>query len=160
MTITLTLGEEVVRLATKGRYAVMAMFDLAKYGEGRPVALLDNAKRQGISLSYFEQLFKKLRQAQLIKSVRRPGGGYLLAREASVMLFSDITAAVDELLRATRCAPGAPLGCTSVNEQCLAHELWDELSKHIHMFLSSVTLYDVVEGRIQGSALTAGNNAA
>ena len=101
-----------MRLATKGRYAVMAMIDLAKYGEGRPVALLDNAKRQGISLSYFEQLFKKLRQAQLIKSVRGPGGGYLLAREASVMLFSDITAAVDEPFRATRCAPGAPLGCT------------------------------------------------
>ena len=76
------------------------------------------------------------------------------------MQVSDIIATVDEPLRATRCAPGAPLGCTSVNEQCLAHELWDELSKHIHMFLSSVTLYDVVEGRIQGSALTAGKNAA
>ncbi len=112
MTISLTLGEEVVLLSTKGRYAVMAMIDLAKYGEGRPVALLDNVKRQGISLSYFEQLFKKLRQAQLIKSVRGPGGGYLLASEASVMLFSDITAAVDEPLRATRCAPGAQLGCT------------------------------------------------
>ena len=76
------------------------------------------------------------------------------------MQVSDIIATVDEPLRATRCAPGAPLGCTSVNEQCLAHELWDELSKHIHMFLSSVTLYDVVEGRIQRSALAADANAA
>ena len=76
------------------------------------------------------------------------------------MPVSDIIAAVDEPLRANRCATGVPLGCTSANEQCLVHEFWVELRKHIHMFLSSVTLYDVVEGRIQGSALTAGKNAA
>ena len=76
------------------------------------------------------------------------------------MQVSDIIATVDEPLRATRCAPGAPLGCTGVNEQCLVHELWDELSKHIHMFLSSVNLYDVVEGRIHRSAFAADANAA
>ena len=160
LTISLTLGVEFVRLTRKGRYIVMAMIDLAKHGEGRPVALADIAERQGISLTYLEQLFQKLRQAQLIKSVRGPGGGYLLAREASTMPVTDIIAAVDEPLRATRCAPGAPLGCTGANEQCLAHEVWDELSKHIHMFLSSVTLYDVVEGRIQRSALAGDANAA
>lgn len=149
-----------MRLTTKGRYAVMAMIDLAKHGEGRPVALADIAERQGISLSYLEQLFQKLRQAQLIKSVRGPGGGYLLAREATTMPVSDIIAAVDEPLRATRCAPGSPRGCTGANERCLAHELWDELSEHIHMFLSSVTLYDVVEGRIQRTALATGGSAA
>ena len=90
----------------------MVIVELAKYGEGRPFALPENAESQGITLSYFEQLFKKLPQAQYIKSVRGPGRGHLLAREASAMLFSNITAAVDEPLRATRCAHGVPLGRT------------------------------------------------
>ena len=120
----------------------------------------DIADRQGISLSYLEQLFAKLRLAELVNSVRGPGGGYLLARDAADMPISDVVDAVDEALRATRCALGSPRGCTGGRERCLTHDLWDELSDHIHLFLSSVTLYDVVEGRVRGSDLVAGGNAA
>lgn len=149
-----------MRLTTKGRYAVMAMVDLAKNCQGQPVALADIADRQGISLSYLEQLFAKLRLAELVNSVRGPGGGYLLARDAADMPISDVIDAVDEALRATRCAPGSPRGCTGGRERCLTHDLWDELSDHIYLFLSSVTLYDVVEGRVRKSDLVAGGNAA
>ena len=97
-----------MRLTTKGRYAVMAMVDLAKNCQGQPVALSDIADRQGISLSYLEQLFAKLRLAGLVNSVRGPGGGYLLARDAADMPISYVIDAVDEALRATRCAPGSP----------------------------------------------------
>ena len=91
-----------MRLSTKGRYAVMAMVDLATHSDGKPVALADIADRQEISLSYLEQLFGKLRKGGLVKSVRGPGGGYLLAREAGETRVSDIIMAVDELIKATR----------------------------------------------------------
>ena len=95
-----------------------------------------------------------------MNSVRGPGGGYLLARDAADIPISDVIDAVDEALRATRCAPGSPRGCTGGRERCLTHDLWDELSDHIHLFLGSVTLYDVVEGRVRRSDLVAGGNAA
>ena len=97
---------------TKGRYAVMAMVDLAKHSDGQPVVLADIAERQAISLSYLEQLFAKLRNAGLVKSVRGPGGGYLLGHGADETRISDIILAVDEPIRATRCSPGAPMGCS------------------------------------------------
>ena len=138
-----------MRLTTKGRYAVMAMVDLAQHSNGEPVALADVADRQGISLSYLEQLFQKLRRANLVKSVRGPGGGYLLFRDSLETPISEVIAAVDEPLRATRCAPGGPLGCTGGIEKCLTHDLWEELSDQIQLFLNSVTLYDVVQGRVR-----------
>ena len=110
-----------MRLSTKGRYAVMAMVDLAKHGAGRPVSLADIAERQEISLSYLEQLFAKLRKGNLVTSVRGPGGGYLLAYAAAETRISDIILAVDEPIRATRCAPGAPTGCRGNNSRCLTH---------------------------------------
>jgi Rrf2 family iron-sulfur cluster assembly transcriptional regulator len=137
-----------VRLSTKGRYAVMAMVDLAKHGVGRPVSLADIAERQEISLSYLEQLFAKLRKGNLVNSVRGPGGGYLLAYAASETRISDIILAVDEPIRATRCTPGAPTGCRGNNSRCLTHDLWDELGNQIHLYLSSVSLADVVERRV------------
>ena len=97
-----------MRLSTKGRYAVMAMVDLAKHSDGQPIVLADIAERQAISLSYLEQLFAKLRLAGLVKSVRGPGGGYLLGHGADETRISDIILAVDEPIRATRCTPGAP----------------------------------------------------
>ena len=97
-----------MRLSTKGRYAVMAMVDLAKHGKGNPISLAEIAERQEISLSYLEQLFAKLRTGELVKSVRGPGGGYLLSRGADGTRISDIILAVDEPIRATRCSPGAP----------------------------------------------------
>ena len=141
-----------MKLSTKGRYAVMAMTDLATNTNSRPVALADIAKRQEISLSYLEQLFAKLRSANLVKSVRGPGGGYLLAHGAAGTRISDIILAVDEPIRATRCTPGAPTGCASNKSRCLTHDLWEELGNQIHLYLSSVTLADVCEQRVLGRA--------
>jgi len=139
-----------MRLSTKGRYAVMAMVDLAKNSDGQPVVLADIAERQAISLSYLEQLFAKLRGASLVRSVRGPGGGYLLGHGADEIRISDIILAVDEPIRATRCSPGAPLGCTANKARCLTHDLWEELGNQIQLYLSSVTLADVCAKRILG----------
>ncbi len=145
------MGSTDVRLSTKGRYAVMAMVDLARHSHGNPVSLAEIAERQEISLSYLEQLFAKLRRGGMVKSVRGPGGGYLLARSMDATRVSDIILAVDEPIRATRCTPGSPAGCHSDKSRCLTHDLWEELGNQIHKFLSSVTLEDVVERRILGS---------
>ncbi len=139
-----------MRLSTKGRYAVMAMVDLAKHSRGNPIALAEIAERQEISLSYLEQLFAKLRGAGLVKSVRGPGGGYLLGHLAEETRISDIILAVDEPIRATRCAPGAPIGCRGSKSRCLTHDLWEELGNQIHLYLSSVSLADVCEQRVLG----------
>jgi len=141
-----------MRLSTKGRYAVMALVDLAKHSSGEPVSLAEIAERQEISLSYLEQLFAKLRKSGLVRSVRGPGGGYLLATAASETRIADIILAVDEPIRATRCAPGAPSGCTLNKTRCLTHDLWEELGNQIHLFLSSVSLADVCEKRVLGTS--------
>ncbi len=137
-----------MRLSTKGRYAVMAMADLAKRAEGtRAVTLADIARRQDISLAYLEQLFARLRRHGLVKSVRGPGGGYRLARTADETAVADIVTAVDEPLEAVRCGSG-PVGCMPGGVRCLTHDLWDDLGRHIHDYLASVTLEDVVSGRL------------
>lgn len=142
-----------MKLSTKGRYAVMAMADLAKYGcEGEPITLADIANRQEISLSYLEQLFAKLRRNGLVCSVRGPGGGYLLAFPADEIRISDIIHAVDEPIRATRCEPGGATGCVSKRSRCLTHDLWSELGHQIQLYLSSVTLGDVCRGQVLGTA--------
>jgi Rrf2 family transcriptional regulator, iron-sulfur cluster assembly transcription factor len=141
-----------VKLSTKGRYAVMAMVDLASNSKGQPVALADIAERQEISLSYLEQLFAKLRKGGLVKSVRGPGGGYLLAHPVEESRVSDIIVAVDEPIRATRCAPGSPAGCRSNKSRCLTHDLWEELGNQIHLYLSSVSLADICNKRILGTS--------
>ena len=141
-----------MKLSTKGRYAVMAMVDLAQHGGGRPVSLADIADRQEISLSYLEQLFAKLRRGALVNSVRGPGGGYLLAHKLEDTRISDIILAVDEPIRATRCMPGQPMGCRSNNTRCVTHDLWEELGNQIYLYLSSVTLADVVERRVLGTS--------
>jgi Rrf2 family iron-sulfur cluster assembly transcriptional regulator len=141
-----------VKLSTKGRYAVMAMVDLASNSRGQPVALADIAERQEISLSYLEQLFAKLRKGGLVKSVRGPGGGYLLAHPIEESRVSDIIVAVDEPIRATRCAPGSPAGCRSNKSRCLTHDLWEELGNQIHLYLSSVSLADICSKRVLGTS--------
>jgi Rrf2 family iron-sulfur cluster assembly transcriptional regulator len=141
-----------VKLSTKGRYAVMAMVDLASTSQGQPVSLADIAERQEISLSYLEQLFAKLRRGGLVSSVRGPGGGYLLAYAAEDTRVSDIILAVDEPIRATRCTPGQPFGCRSNKSRCLTHDLWEELGNQIYLYLSSVTLADVVARRVLGTS--------
>ena len=143
-----------MKLSTKGRYAVMAMVDLANCTREirKPVSLADIAARQVISLSYLEQLLAKLRRNGLVKSVRGPGGGYLLSRSYEDIRISDIVTAADEHLSATRCAPGSAEGCNADKSRCLTHDLWDELTNQITMYLSSVSLADVCERRILGTS--------
>lgn len=141
-----------MRLSTKGRYAVMAMVDLAMHSDGKPVALAAVAERQDISLSYLEQLFARLKRNALVKSVRGPGGGYMLAHGPDGTRISDIILAVDEPIRVTRCDPQSPHGCTKTKMRCATHDLWSELSNQIHLFLNSVTLADVVNRRILGAS--------
>jgi Rrf2 family iron-sulfur cluster assembly transcriptional regulator len=142
-----------MRLSTKGRYAVMAMADLAQHeAANKPVSLADIAQRQEISLSYLEQLFAKLRRGGLVKSVRGPGGGYRLSRPSAELRIADIIVAVDEPIAATRCKPGSSKGCTAQGARCVTHDLWEELGRQIHVFLSGVSLADVVEKRVLGRA--------
>src|SRR5664279_946658 len=142
-----------MRLSTKGRYAVMAMADLAQHeAANKPVSLADIAQRQEISLSYLEQLFAKLRRNGLVKSVRGPGGGYRLSRPANDLRIADVIVAVDEPIAATRCKPGSAKGCTGQGARCVTHDLWEELGRQIHVFLSAVSLADVVEKRVLGRA--------
>ena len=141
-----------MRLSTKGRYAVMAMADLARrqaaLAEGdRAVTLAEIAARQQISLSYLEQLFARLRRRGLVKSLRGPGGGYRLAKSAEETNIADIVLAVDEPLRATRCAAQGK-GCMLKGERCLTHDLWEEMGRQLESYLASVSLADVVTGRL------------
>ena len=140
-----------MKLSTRGRYAVMAMVDLAQKSKGQPVALADIAERQDISLSYLEQLFAKLRRYGVVKSVRGPGGGYILSRRAERIHIADIVLAVDEPVRMTRCSPNSPEGCGQNQAHCSTHELWEALGNQIYGFLSSVTVADVCERRIIGT---------
>ena len=152
-----------MRLSTKGRYAVMAMTDLARRqdeADGRAVALAEIAARQQISLSYLEQLFARLRRKGLVVSARGPGGGYRLAREACDTAIADIVLAVDEPLRATRCGlsktggvgKSAPKGCMAGGAQCLTHDLWEEMGRQIHGYLASVSVADVLNGKLKERA--------
>ncbi len=140
-----------MRLSTKGRYAVMAMADLAKYSDGRAVSLADIALRQDISLAYLEQLFARLRRCGVVKSVRGPGGGYQLARPAAELGVAQIVKAVDEPLEAVRCTTGGG-GCMPGGERCLTHDLWEELGRQIDGYLSSVSLADVLAGQLRPNA--------
>ena len=141
-----------MKLGTRGRYAVMAMVDLARHGNGNPVPLAEIAERQEISLSYLEQLFAKLRRSGLVRSVRGPGGGYLLAHDRDETRICDIIVAVDESIQAVRCTPGEAFGCRGDRSRCLTHDLWDELSNQIRLYLSSVSLGDVCEKRVLGTS--------
>ena len=119
------------------------------------------AARQDISLSYLEQLFAKLRRGGLVTSVRGPGGGYRLSRPSGELRIADIILAVYEPIRAVRCKPGATLGCRGDRSRCLTHDLWEELSNQIHLYLNSVTLADVCDRRVLGtSGLAYRGNAA
>jgi len=131
----------MMRLTTKGRYAVTAMLDLALNQGKRPVTLQDIAVNQEISLSYLEQLFAKLRRDGLVKGTRGPGGGYRLAKDAGQISIATIIAAVDEKADMTRC--GGEANCQD-GEKCLTHELWAELSLEIYRFLDGITLENLV----------------
>jgi len=136
-----------VKLTSKGRYAVTAILDLAFHSKAGPVTLSHVSRRQDISLSYLEQLFTRLRKRQLVKSTRGPGGGYSLSRPADQIAVAEVVAAVDEMVDSTRCSGAS--NCHD-GQQCLTHELWDELSQQIYDFLGNISLQDLMEeGSIQ-----------
>ena len=131
-----------MRLTTKGRFAVTAMLDLAMHGHGGPVTLAGISERQKISLSYLEQLFGKLRRRELVESVRGPGGGYHLARDAASVSVADIVRAVEEPLDSTQC--GGRENCRG-EQRCMTHDLWEELNSTVYGFLAGVSLSQLVE---------------
>jgi Rrf2 family transcriptional regulator, iron-sulfur cluster assembly transcription factor len=139
---TRTCDFAAMRLTTKGRYAVTAMLDLALHHESGPVTLGEIAKRQGISLSYLEQLFAQLRKRGLVQSTRGPGGGYRLGSAAEQIAIGDVIRAVDETVDATRC--GGKQNCHD-HGRCLTHDLWEDLSARIHDFLSDIDLAQLIE---------------
>jgi len=139
-----------MRLTTKGRYAVTAMLDLSINFQNGPITLSDISKRQGISLSYLEQLFSKLRKNGLVDSARGPGGGYRLSRDAAEIAVGEIITAVDEKIDATNC--GGKGDCHN-GGPCLTHELWCDLSSQIRDFLDGITLGQLVENREQKEAM-------
>ncbi|MCG6658543.1 Fe-S cluster assembly transcriptional regulator IscR [Halomonas campisalis] len=136
-----------MRLTTKGRYAVTAMLDLALNAEKGPTSLADISRRQEISLPYLEQLFARLRRAELVTSVRGPGGGYLLAVPAEALSIARVIDAVDESVDATRCQG---LSDCQQGDTCLTHHLWCDLSEQIRGFLDGITLAQLVDnGEVQ-----------
>ncbi|WP_339913851.1 Rrf2 family transcriptional regulator [uncultured Brevundimonas sp.] len=148
-----------MRLSTKGRYAVMAMADLARNGGDRAVSLSEIATRQEISLSYLEQLFARLRKSGLVNSVRGPGGGYRLAKGAHETVVAEIVIAVDEPIRAIRCTGQmAKRGCMQAGERCITHNLWADLGDEIHRYLARVSLEDVVLNRTGARRRAAGDD--
>ncbi|WP_448569031.1 Fe-S cluster assembly transcriptional regulator IscR [Thalassotalea ganghwensis] len=133
-----------MKLTSKGRYAVTAMLDVAIHAASGPVPLADISERQGISLSYLEQLFSRLRKHGLVHSVRGPGGGYRLGKCSAEIAIADVISAVDESVNATKC--GGKGDCQS-GKQCLTHTLWEDLSNRIEEFLQSISLSELVEQR-------------
>jgi Rrf2 family iron-sulfur cluster assembly transcriptional regulator len=134
-----------MKLTTKGRYAVTAVLDLAFHEQGGPVSLADISERQGISLSYLEQLFSRLRRNEVVASTRGPGGGYSLARPDTEISMAEIILAVDESYDATSC--GGEGTCSGDSYQCLTHDLWTELSEEIHEFLNGIMLSEMKSRR-------------
>lgn len=140
-----------MKLSTKGRYAVTAMMDLALREADGPVALADVSERQGISLSYLEQLFASLRRRGLVTGLRGPGGGYRLARPAAEITIAEVVMAVDESADSARPGQGAT--------HCLTHDLWSDLSEQIHGFLDGITLAELARRpKVREAALVRGGN--
>jgi Rrf2 family iron-sulfur cluster assembly transcriptional regulator len=148
-----------VELNTRGRYAVMAMADLAKHQGDAAVPLSAIAERQGLSLPYLEQIFLQLRRAALVESERGRSGGYRLSRPAATISVAEVMSAVQEETRMTRCLDDEGGGCLR-DEKCLTHDLWHALGLHIRHFLSNVSLQEVVDGLPRAQAGPAGKAPA
>ena len=130
-----------MKLTSKGRYAVTAMLDVALHANIGPVALADISQRQEISLSYLEQLFSRLKKSGLVDSIKGPGGGYKLSKDANEIVISEVIQAVDEDLETTAC--NGKSNCHN-NHQCISHNLWQDLGTEINNFLSDITLKQVI----------------
>ena len=133
-----------MKLSSKGRYAVMALADLAKFDPNEPVSLRDISLRQGISLDYLEQLFLRLKKNNIVNSVRGIKGGYVLSKEASNIKISDILFAVDEKVKTIGCEKNSNKGCNGKTVKCITHDLWDELEDYINNFFEKKSLRDLL----------------
>ena len=133
-----------MKLSSKGRYAVMALTDLAKFNSKLPVALRDISLRQGISLGYLEQLFLKLKKNKIVKSIRGKKGGYVLNKNVSEVKISDILLAVDEKIKTIGCEKYSKKGCNGRTSKCITHDLWDELGDYINDFFKNKNLGDLI----------------
>ena len=134
-----------MKLTTKGRYAVMAMADLASNVNARPISLTEISLRQNISLAYLEQIFIKLKNNKLVRSSRGATGGYILESPASEIKLSHIIFAVDEEIKMLNCKKQSKKGCNNKSTKCITHNLWDQLDQHIHNFFEKVKLEDLVD---------------
>ena len=133
-----------MKLSSKGRYAVMAMADLAKNHDPRPISLNEISLRQGISILYLEQLFLKLKQNSLVNSTRGSHGGYVLSKSPDQIKLSNIISAVDEEVKMLKCNKNSKKGCNGKSVKCITHNLWDELGEHINLFFEQKSLEDVL----------------
>ena len=142
------LQQQFMKLTTKGRYAVMAMADLASNKSIRPISLKEISLRQNISLAYLEQIFIKLKNKRLVKSSRGASGGYTLDKPASEIKLSSIIFAVDEEVRMLNCKKQSKKGCTNRTTKCITHNLWDQLDKHINGFFEKIKLQDLIKNNL------------
>ena len=133
-----------MKLSNKGRYAVMAMADLAKVNANLPTSLTEISIRQGISISFLEQIFLKLKKNNLVYSLRGPSGGYLLSKSPEKIKLSSIINAVDEKVKTVGCKKESKKGCTGKSVKCITHNLWDDLENHINGFFEKNTLRDII----------------
>ena len=138
-----------MKLTTKGRYAVMALADLANFGDQNPVPLRDISLRQGISLNYLEQIFSKLKKDDIVKSIRGKNGGYILTKEPSRIKLSNIFSAVDEKVKTLLCKRESKKGCNNKSTKCITHYLWDDLEMHINDFFDKKNLGDLVKNNLE-----------
>ena len=136
-----------MKLSSKGRYAVMALADLAKFDPNEPVSLRDISLRQGISLVYLEQLFLKLKKNKIVSSVRGKKGGYTLNKNASEINISEVLSAVEEKIKTVGCEKQSKKGCNGKSAKCITHNLWDELEDYINVFFEKKKLSDVINKR-------------
>lgn len=139
-----------MKLGTRGRYAVMAILDLALNEKNGPVSLSSIAERQSISLSYLEQIFNKLRRHQIVSSIRGAGGGYRLSKSTGDIFIADVIQAVDEPMRVTRCVPHSKKGCMANGARCLTHYLWADLGDQILSYLQGISLKDALRRHQSG----------
>ena len=133
-----------MKLTSKGRYAVMALADLAKFNSVNPVSLRDISLRQGISLDFLEQIFSKLKKYNIVKSIRGVNGGYILNKEPEEIKLANILSAVDEEVKTVQCKKESKKGCNSKTTKCITHNLWDELEIHINNFFEQKNLKDLI----------------
>ena len=136
-----------MKLSSKGRYAVMALADLAKFDPKEPVSLRDISLRQGISLVYLEQLFLKLKKNKIVSSVRGKKGGYTLNKNASEINISEVLSAVEEKIKTVGCEKHSKKGCNGKSAKCITHNLWDELEDYINVFFEKKKLSDLINKR-------------